>query len=54
MIIRSLEVYNWHQFVIVITCSDNVCPYIVLVHVSSSLGVKVETDTSHMTFKNIE
>jgi hypothetical protein len=36
MKICSLEVYNWHQFVIVITCSDNVCPYLVLVHVSPS------------------
>jgi hypothetical protein len=26
----SLEVYNWHQFVIIITFSDNVCPYLVL------------------------
>jgi hypothetical protein len=35
----SLEVYNWHQFVIIITFSDNVCPYLVLVHVFSSLEV---------------
>ena len=35
----SLEVYNWHQFVIIIICSDNVCPYLVLVHVFSSLEV---------------
>jgi hypothetical protein len=39
MKICSLEVYNWHQLIIVITCSDNVCPYLVLVHVFSSLGV---------------
>ena len=31
-------VHNWHQFVILFTCSDNVCPYLVLVHVFSSLG----------------
>jgi hypothetical protein len=42
MKISSLEVYNsWHQFVIIITCSDFVCPYLVLVHVFSSLGVYV-------------
>ena len=27
MKICSVEVCKWHQFVIIITCSDNVCPY---------------------------
>ena len=35
----SLEVYNWHKCVIIITCSDNMCPYLVLVCEFSSLGV---------------
>ena len=39
MKISSLEVYNWHQFVIIVTCFDNVCPYLVLVHEFSSLGI---------------
>jgi hypothetical protein len=39
MNISSLEVYNWHQFVIIVTCFNNECPYLVLVHEFSSLEI---------------